>query len=299
MSARSDRWKTQRHNGLTPTEPNATAAGFVINKDLKAFEAVLRIRSDRPADSVVELMSVDAKEVRHAASSVTQTLKRFARAIVDSMDNPASINDFLRELDLKLIAKDHDWREIFAAISDKDTSYEPHKRVLVIKYLQYLSTRKRLLAHVLSRRSSLEDTGNHSRFSPGSHTSVDQDMGGMLETADLGVLIPKNYERLQMGESVQLDLPEGSSFEIMLAKHVYRLSGSDTPQLTAPDGTAYALNEGRSMVGRHPECDIVSDRNYRDVSRVHIIIEWTGEPWIKVTDLSTLGTFVPTKMISS
>lgn len=284
---------------MTPTESHTPGQGFIVSPDLKAFEAVLRSRSDRPAESVVELMSVDPKEVRHAAASVTQTLKRFAGAIVKSMDNPAIVNNFLRELDLKLISKDHDWREIFAAISDKDTSFEPHKRVLIIKYLQYLSTRKRLLAHVLSRRTSLDDTGDHSKFSSGSHTDVDPEVSSMLETADLGVLIPKNYERLQMGESVQLDLPEGTTFEIMLAKHVYRLSGGATPKLISPEGTEHALKEGRNMVGRHPECDVVSDRNYRDVSRVHIIVEWTGEPWVKVTDLSTLGTFVPTKMISS
>lgn len=258
-----------------------------------------------------ELMSIDVKEVRHTAASVTRILKRFAKAIVDSMDDPSNVNDFLRELDLKLIEKDHDWREIFAEVAGKGEDYEPHKRVLIVKYLQYLSTRKRLLAHVLAHRTALEDTDeqpNHTQ-EPGhaqepSHAQepgMGQSSGkpeGILNAASLSVQVPEKFERLQMGESVQLDLPHGRTIDLMLARRVYQLSGSDEPKLIAPDGAAHPLNEGRNMIGRHPECDIVTDRNFHDVSRVHVIIEWNREPWVKVTDLSTLGTFVPSSAIS-
>lgn len=248
---------------------------------------------------MAEFMSVDVKEVRHSAASVTRILKRFAKAIVDSMDDPSSVNDFLRELDLKLIEKDHDWREIFAEVAGKGEDYEPHKRVLIVKYLQYLSTRKRLLAHVLAHRTALEDTdeqANHAQ-EPGMGQSSGKPEG-ILDTASLNLQVPEKFERLQMGESVQLDLPRGRTIDLMLGKRVYRLSGSDEPQLIAPDGTAHPLNEGRIMIGRHPECDIVTDRNFHDISRVHVIIEWNREPWVKITDLSTLGTFVPSSAIS-
>jgi hypothetical protein len=271
----------------------------VISEDLQSFEAALRRRSDRADEAMAEVLSIDVKEVRHAAASVTRILQRLAGAIVDATDDPSSVNDFLRELDLKLISRDHDWRGIFAEIAGKGEDYEPHKRVLIVKYLQYLSTRKRLLAHVLAHRTALEDTDEQANH------AQEADMGrrsgkpeGALDAASLRVQAPEYFERLQMGESVQLDLPRGRTIDLLLARHVYRLSGSDESQLIAPDGTAHPLNEGRTMIGRHPECDIVTDRNFHDISRVHVIIEWNREPRVKVTDLSTLGTFVPGNAIS-
>lgn len=284
---------------MTSTETHSSGAGFVISEDLKSFEAILRSRTERSADDMVEFMSVDEKEIRHAAASVTQTLKRFAKAIVDSMEDPSSVNDFLRELDIKLIAKDHDWREIFAGIAEKGDGYEPHKRVLIVKYLQYLSTRKRLLAHVLARRMSLDDTGEHARYRQDAAMERRvREADDMLETATLGFTVPDEFERLQTGESIQLDVPENSTVDLMLAKHVYRLSASGGLKLISPDGNEQPLKEGRTMIGRHPECDVVTDRNFRDVSRVHVIVEWNQEPRVRVTDLSTLGTFIPTDAIS-
>ena len=284
---------------MSPAEPQSTSARVVISEDLKSFEGILRIRTERSADDMVEFMSVDEKEIRDATASVTQTLKRFAKAIVDSMEDPSSVNNFLRELDLKLIAKDHDWREIFAGIAEKGDGYEPHKRVLIVKYLQYLSTRKRLLAHVLACRSALDDTGEHARYTPDSATGRGvREPEDLLDTASLSFAVPEEFERLQTGETVQLDLPQSGTVDLMLAKHTFRLSASDGLKLVSPDGTEQTLQAGRTMVGRHPECDVVTDRNFRDVSRVHVILEWNQEPRVRVTDLSTLGTFIPTRAIS-
>ena len=47
------------------------------------------------------------------------------------------------------------------------------------------------------------------------------------------------------------------------------------------------------MLGRHPESDVVIDRDFNDVSRAHAILEWHEGATVSNTDLSTRGTFVP------
>jgi len=280
---------------LTPADLTPIGPGLQISEDPNVFEASLRKRSDRSAKTMAKLMSTNREDVRSAAETVTQILKRFAKAIANSMENSSSVNNFLQALDVKLISRDHDWREVFTEIKSRGTGYEPHKQVLIIKYLQYLSARKRLLDTVLSRRAALEDTDGlvNVELTSNSGDGVGE-MARTNEAASFGVPLRPGYERLQIGESVQLALPHESSLDLILAKHEFQLMGADPPRLVAPDGSAHDLKEGRSTVGRHPECDIVVDANFHDVSRVHLIIEWSREPLVKITDLSSLGTFVPT-----
>jgi hypothetical protein len=78
----------------------------------------------------------------------------------------------------------------------------------------------------------------------------------------------------------------------MLAGHMFRVIGATPPILLDQHGVTYFLKEGKNMLGRHPQNDIVANPDFRDISRAHLLIEWQGKNAISVTDLSSRGTFI-------
>ena len=58
-------------------------------------------------------------------------------------------------------------------------------------------------------------------------------------------------------------------------------------------GYDYRLKSGKNVVGRSDQCDLAVDPEYRAVSRKHVIVEATLGAPVRITDISSLGTFVP------
>ena len=138
-----------------------SASQSIIAQSMDEFEAELGRRAKVPADRLDAILRFNGRQVRVEAEAVSAILKRFASAVVDAMDNPQGIDRFLQELDLKAVSRDHNWRTIFAELRTRDNRFENHKRVLLIKYLQYLSFRKKLLDYICERKTGLEETNNN------------------------------------------------------------------------------------------------------------------------------------------
>lgn len=288
-------------------QPQSNDLGFewtevsLLRGTLSEFEARLNSRIKVPPRRLTEYFSWSDKAIKTEALHVTRILKRFAEAVVDSMENPASAGEFLQELDLKAISRDHDWRAIFMEIKEQTSEYEGHKRALLIKYLQYLSFRRKLLEFLYSRKTGLEETAEH--LGVASSLSRESPEGTRCEPAGREAMLyhpgSRGLVRLSLGEPVEILFPEELKVDLMLAGHLFRLVGSKTPCLIDQNGVMYFLKEGRNMVGRHPESDVVIDPDFRDISRAHMIIEWDGDTALSITDLSTKGTFVPQQYTSA
>lgn len=266
---------------------------------LADFEKGLSARTKVPPDRLEEYYSWSEARIRQEVDATARILKRFAEAVVNSMDDPRSTSDFLTELDLQTIARDHDWREIFSALRGHADTYQGHKRALLVKYLQYLSFRKKLLSFIHAKKSGLDETCE--KWDP----NVLVEAEALQKAKEQGRAAPaapdessKEYMRLTLGEPVRVLLPYGRKPELLLAGHLYRLMGTRTPCLVDQNGVMYFLKVGRNMVGRHPECDIIIDPNFRDVSRVHMIIEWAGHAEVTITDLSSRGTLVSAESVA-
>ena len=259
---------------------------LISTNSMDDFEAELARRANVPTPKADALMQAEEATIRREVEAVTKILKRFASAVVDSMDDPQGVDRFLRELDLKAISRDHQWRTIFAELRELDGRFENHKSVLVIKYLQYLSFRKKLLDYIYERRLGLLETNQHPDLTifpaPGDPARRD---GAAQPVGE--------FARVPVGESVTFDIPATGSVPVMLSRRMFRLLGQGKPCLVDPNGQTHFLKEGRNMLGRHPESDVVIDRDFNDVSRAHAILEWREGATVSITDLSTRGTFVP------
>ena len=93
------------------------------------FESRLAFRTKVPAERLHEFLSWPIYKLRRESEHVSRVLKRIAEAVVNSMENPASTNAFLRDLDLKSISRDHDWRAIFSTIRAHESGYGGYKRI--------------------------------------------------------------------------------------------------------------------------------------------------------------------------
>ncbi|RKZ33822.1 MAG: hypothetical protein DRQ37_08460, partial [Gammaproteobacteria bacterium] len=202
-------------------------------------------------------------------------------------------------LDIKYISRDHDWRSVFEQIRSRSAGHRRHKHTLLIKYLQYLSFRKRLIEFIYARKAGLGETDELSDL-----TLFPKGKGGepglrmpWQQQDDNVVWRGMKYVRLSLGECVELKIEKAQSIKILLAKHSFRLFGTTPPALIDQNGVMYFFRGGRNTVGRHPESDITIDGAFRDVSRAHMIVEWCeGEP-LRFTDLSSRGTYVPAECL--
>lgn len=67
------------------------------------------------------------------------------------------------------------------------------------------------------------------------------------------------FVRLPLGEPVECCMRRGHQITILMAAHVYRLTSDRPPLLTDQNGLSYLMKQGRNLVGRHPEREVVVD----------------------------------------
>lgn len=168
------------------------------------------------------------------------------------------------------------------------------------KYLEYLSFRKELLQFIRTRRSSPDPISKAAADVGFALTPDPQVVAGALKETDAfgmtrAVCMPMasdEYTKLPEKATVEFALGEGEAVELLLASHRFELRGGADACLIDEWGVAYHLPEGRTSVGRHIDNDIMLDPRYQEVSRFHMLIDREEPDVIRLTDLSSFGTFM-------
>ncbi|MEM7252663.1 MAG: hypothetical protein AAF493_14705, partial [Pseudomonadota bacterium] len=170
-----------------------------VAQSLPAFEAWLSGLTELTTAERADIAQRDDRSIRLESANVSRTLRRFAVAVCEAMESPRCADDFLRHLDLRMVSRDHNWRQIFSTLVNSDVSFDGHKRVLLIKYLQYLSTRKQLLEAVSADRQSLEET----------------------EARQLPWRVDNRLRRLPVGETITIRISELHELSVGLGAHQF------------------------------------------------------------------------------
>ena len=130
----------------------------------------------------------------------------------------------------------------------------------------------------------------------------------MARTADLMTTGPtagsadfneEGFDRLPKGEPVAIMLRPNEALPVVLADHKCHLVMDGGLALLDTSGQRRALGAGRNIVGRDQQCDVVIDRDFKNVSRKHLLIETDGESLVRLTDISSLGTWVPCECLAA
>lgn len=285
---------------MTTMAMSSDQASVKIENKIRHFESRLAKRTRVPAERLSDYLGLRPDKVQAEARHVTGILKRFAAVVVKSIDEPQSVNSFLAELDLKSISRDHEWRAIFSTLRSQNPDKASHYgRAAMIKYLQYLSFRKQLLEYIYTRRAGLEETDELSvdlTNVPDQESSFGEDQ---VQISAVREYASAQLERVALGESVDCLLEEDAVLAIGMSRHPFELVAARQPYLMDTNGVTYFIQEGRNVVGRHPESDIKVDANFSTVSRAHLVLEWDGGRHFKIMDLSTRGTLLPRSVLAA
>ncbi len=108
---------------------------------------------------------------------------------------------------------------------------------------------------------------------------------------------PQRLLRLRRGKPVALAVAGRAEVELWLGRSHFRLLLGDGPRLVSDFGDGGPLRNGRSLVGRSPDCEVVLDPRHDTVSRVHLEVEVEHGQLVAVTDLSSGGTYVRPELV--
>ena len=119
--------------------------GFVANHQL-------RVGGDGAGDA--DSLALSARKLEgvaiggscRQADDIRRLQKRFAAVLARAIRQPDCVGELMLGLGTKLFSQDHDWREIAESVAHQSPAYDPYKRLVLVKYLEYLGARHRVLA---------------------------------------------------------------------------------------------------------------------------------------------------------
>lgn len=281
------------------TKPLEIKIGDQIFKfsSIAEFEFGLAGRTAVPPKKITDLVKFSTAQLEKEARSIKDIEKKFVSILSLSIEDPNSINRAIRELDPLIFSQDHSWRDIISALNEGDDELNPFRRVALVKYMQYLSSRQEIIKYLYSEKRKLleepkeRDTGETNEFKD--TLILDSSIFGP-QPQDKG----SNYlERMPKGEAITVTLKPAEEIMVVLSKHNCKLAARDGIQFTDHTGKTYSLAKGRNTIGRDSISNVMLDASLRDISRLHLVIENYGDNTLQLTDLSSHGTYIPTKYI--
>jgi hypothetical protein len=280
---------------------------------LAEVEFALAGRTDVPAKKIAEMVGLTLHELRKEAKAIKTVEQQFVDVLSRSIEDPSRITQYLRSLDVHVFSQDHHWRDIMRSLDAKDKSYDDVRRVALVKYMQYLRSRQDVIKQtykVKKRERQLIEARSDATVMADSELSFDQDGAdpavGLRDTVIFdSVLIEQQsdktseFARLPKGEPQIVNLDEGQRIGIRFSKHAFQIANEANQLVIIDDqNREYSLQEGKNIIGRDSVCNVVVDNVYRDVSRIHLIVEQVEPSRIRFTDLSSHGTFLPHRYLN-
>ena len=264
------------------------------------FEFALNGRTCLPAPKIAALSRLDDNELLREAEAIRAVEQRFAQALSGTLEDITSVGPFLKTMEPTIISQDNNWRSIIMALNDVDRVPETYKKIALVKYMQYLTSRQEVVKSLYANRqprSSAEDQ-------PANGSAVYRPTARFRDT----MLINLNdisdmerheisFSRLPKGETVEIELQRDHAVDLLLAKHQCRLLLQDRLLFVDQEGHDSELRVGRNIVGRDATSDAIMAADLRDISRKHLIVESDGVGQVKLTDISSHGTSLPPRFL--
>ena len=257
------------------------------------FEFSLASRTEVPAAKFAELVGLPPAELKKEATSIREVERRFFDVLARSLESNGNIGLLMRELDPKLFPQDHEWRSVIAALNTQPKEYDDFKKIALVKYMQYLGSRQEVLKSIYA--NTHRDTEVEPEPEPDAESALQRTV--IFDVAELAPKVAEvsaiHLERLPRGETVYIARSTALELPVVLSRHRFTIHFGRDVRLVDESGNASHLHEGRNTIGRQPDCDVIIDSGYRDVSRKHLIIDLIDSALVTLTDLSSHGTFLP------
>ena len=260
------------------------------------FDFSMTGRTSVPSKKIIEMVKFTTDQLKGEARTIKDIEKRFVAILSKSIEDTESINRAMRELDPLIFSQDHSWRQIISALNEGGEDLNPFRRLALVKYMQYLSSRQEIIKYLYSEKKKLmHETNEAEQVSPEFKDTIILDDTLVEEGPDDE---KHEIERMPKGEAVTVTLRPKEEINILLSKHKCKLAYKEDQFLfTDQAGRTYELGKGRNVIGRDNASNIIMEPKLRDISRLHLVIENFGDNTVQITDLSSHGTSIPTRFI--
>ncbi len=280
----------------------SVGAGQLRFKDLGQLEYALKDKTALSSDSVSALGKLsDDGLIREA-----EAYRSMEQRIVDMLSSPGNnVEQFLKRLELDQISEDHDWRDLIGAIRTLDEGCEPYKKAALLKYVAYLSAAQDVIRTIrVNRLGSVDESDDRVRGKPNADLAQRQrlmfDLQALSAIGGTPALSDENgFSRMSKGETMEVQFGEHQSLDIVLAKYRFSLVSGRPFLLVDETGHDLKLRPGKNIIGRSARCGVTLDSAFGAVSRKHLVVEIDQKDRVRLTDISTLGTFLPRDLIGS
>ena len=277
-------------------------AGFLRFRNSRELEYALSGKTALSSSRVAALGGLDDAVLARESDAYQLIEQR----IVSALSQPGNgIDVFLGQLDLEDISDDHDWRAIFAALRTLDGSGERYKKSALIKYVEYLTSGQEVIRTIRANRfGGGMPSSRRASADKGADRVERQDLIYDLEALS-GVDKAEsqrsndNFVRLAKGETLEIQFGPHQSLALLLAKYRFALVSGDPFLLFDETGHDLKVRVGKNIIGRSTQSDVILDGVYGAISRKHLIVEIDQSGMVKLTDISTLGTFIPNGFVDS
>lgn len=268
---------------------------------LTDFEFCLAGRTSVPSRKITQMVKFSLDELKKEARTIKEVEKRFVAILSESIEDTDSINQSLRGLDPQVFSQDNQWRAIIHSLNSVDNDdLNPFRRVALVKYMQYLSSRQEIIKYLYSEKKKTTKGGAADEGDISSELLKDT---LVLENTVFEPLSDSGsnvqLERMLKGENVTIALKSGQKIDVYLSKHECKIVAGKPNKFIDEAGRSYELKVGKNTIGRDAKCNIMIDPKHRDVSRTHLVIELDEDNTIYMTDLSSHGTYIPAKYMDS
>lgn len=259
-------------------------AGFASPAE---FDLALRSRTDMVAGTLRQLAKHTDEELRGEANLSRALHKKLTTSLLRIEEIGVSLAQIWREIDLGKIHEEHQWQEILYALADTGM-HDAYRRAALVRYLQYLKTRRDAVAEMLRERES----GKTQLGSVAASQMETMHGSAVDEITYTSMQRSAEYSRLPPRHAVEVTITPGEPVTIFLAHRKMRLVTTDDGMVLSDDtGLAAPIPTGRTIIGRSADCDVVLHNAPADVSRKHLMIECTPQD-LRLTDMSSHGTYV-------
>jgi hypothetical protein len=234
-----------------------------------------------------EVLSLELEQTR-------KLQRRLSEALLWCFETGEPIGTVWREAESANFLDEHQWHPVLRGLGAEGVP-DQYRRVGLVRFIKYLDSRVESLGEALKnvrqRPDSVPVQGSGEDRSDKAQRQVGEDLS--FTSVKRSVL----YRRLPAHRAVEVTLGTGEAVPLYLAHLRVRLVASaDGWQLSDDQGLEVTLQEGRVIIGRADDCDVVLLGAPLDVSRYHLAIECSdGE--VKLIDLSSQGTYLPRRAL--
>lgn len=262
------------------------------------FDFSLAGRTAVPSSKITDMVKFSTEQLKKEARTIKDIEKKFVTILSSSIEDPAGINRAIREIDPLIFSQDHGWREIVSALNAGGDELNEFRRIALAKYMQYLSSRQEIIKYLYNEKKKLlkEPSDLDSAAASEFKETLLLDNTVFSETSE-DVEKKVGNEKMPKGEAVTVVMTQGEEIDILLSKHKCKISTKGGVSFTDQAGRKYDLKKGRNVVGRDTVSNVMMEPTLRDISRLHLVIENFGDNTLQLTDLSSHGTYIPSKFI--